>query len=368
MTASSPSDGPRPRFDVIVLGAGQAGLAMGYFLARRGLRFLILERASAVGPAWRERWDSLVLFTPARFSGLPGLPFPGDPDHHPTRDEVVAYLERYAERFRLPIAFDRRVDSVAARDGRYVVRAGDVEYEADQVVVATGPFQVPRLPDFAERLSPDVVQMHSTGYRRPGDLPAGRALVVGGGNTGVQIAHELTSTHDVHLALGSRQMPLPQRLLGRDLFWWLTKLRLMAATVDSRVGRRMRSRDTLVGSSPRRLRRRHAVKIHPRAIDAAGSSIAFADGTTLELDVVIWATGYRLDQAWLRVPKGPDGTIAHRRGITDAPGLYLLGLTWQHTRGSALLGWVAEDAEFIAEEIAVWRAAAGGTRRSAAAE
>ena len=173
MTASSPSDGPRPRFDVIVMGAGQAGLAMGYFLARRGLRFLILERASAVGSAWRERWDSLILFTPARFSGLPGLPFPGDPDHHPTRDEVVAYLERYAERFRLPIAFDRRVDSVAARDGRYVVRAGDVEYEADQVVVATGPFQVPRLPDFAERLSPDVVQMHSTGYRRPGDLPAG---------------------------------------------------------------------------------------------------------------------------------------------------------------------------------------------------
>jgi putative flavoprotein involved in K+ transport len=345
------------RLDVIVVGAGQAGLAMGHLLAERGLRFLILEGASAVGSAWRGRWDSLVLFTPARYSGLPGLPFPGDPDRYPARDEVVGYLEGYAERFALPLALDSRVDAITSRDGGYAVAAGEAEYEADQVVVATGPFPVPRVPAFADRLAPEVVQMHSTGYRGPRDLPAGPVLVVGGGNTGFQIAEELARTHEVHLAVGSRQTPLPQRLLGRDLFWWLTRLRLMTRTVDSRIGRRMKDRDVLVGSSPRRLRRRHGVSLHPRATDASGRRVVFADGTELRPEAVVWATGFRLDQDWIHVPKGPDGTIPHRRGVTGSPGLYLLGLSWQHTRGSALLGWVEDDARFIAERIAARRAA-----------
>jgi putative flavoprotein involved in K+ transport len=339
------------RLDVIVVGAGQAGLAMGYFLARRGLRFLILDRAPAVGQAWRERWDSLVLFTPARYSALPGMPFPGDPDHYPTRDEVIAYLERYAERFALPLALGSGVDSVTPRDGGYVVVAGEQQYEADQVVVASGPFQAPRVPPAAERLGPGVVQMHSTGYRGPADLPAGTALVVGGGNTGVQIAEELSRTRETHLALGSRQTPLPQRLLGRDIFWWLTRLRLMRATADSRIGRRMRGRDVLLGSSPRRLGRRHRVELHARVTDASEGRVAFADGSWLRVEGVVWATGYRLDHGWIDVPK-EDGAIVHRRGVTESPGLYLLGMSWQHTRGSALLGWVAQDAAFIADRIA----------------
>jgi putative flavoprotein involved in K+ transport len=356
--AAAASSRRRPaRLDVVVVGAGQAGLAMGYFLARRGLSFLILERAPAVGQAWRERWDSLVLFTPARYSALPGMPFPGDPDHYPTRDEVISYLERYAERFELPVALGAGVASVRPRDGGYVVAAGETEYEADQVVVATGPFQVPHVPAAAERIGPDVVQMHSTGYRGPADLPAGTVLVVGGGNTGVQIAEELSRTHDAHLAVGSRQTPLPQRLLGRDLFWWLNRLRLMRVTASSPIGRRMKGRDVLVGSSPRRLRRRHGVELHPRVTGASDGSVAFADGSALRVDGVVWATGYRLDHDWLHVPKGEDGALAHRRGVTESPGLYLLGMSWQHTRGSALLGWVAEDAEFIAERIAARRAA-----------
>jgi putative flavoprotein involved in K+ transport len=356
--AAAASSERRPaKLDVVVVGAGQAGLAMGGALARRGLSFVILERAPAVGQAWRERWDSLVLFTPARYSGLPGMPFPGDPDHYPTRNEVVAYLERYAERFALPVVLGAGVDSVTARDGGYLVAAGDAEYEADQVVVATGPFQVPAVPAAADRLGPGVVQMHSTGYRGPADLPAGKALVVGGGNTGVQIAEELSRTHDTHLAVGSRQTPLPQRLLRRDLFWWLTRLRLMRATADSPIGRRMKGREVLVGSSPRRLRRRHGVRLHGRVTDASDGSVVFADGSSLRVDGVVWATGYRLDHDWLHVPKGRDGALAHRRGVTESPGLYLLGMSWQHTRGSALLGWVAEDAEFIAERIAARRAA-----------
>jgi putative flavoprotein involved in K+ transport len=339
------------RVEVAVVGGGQAGLALGYFLARRGRRFVILEAADAVGPAWRERWDSLLLFTPRRYDSLPGLAFPGDPDGYPTRDEVVAYLEQYAARFELPTELGSRVRSLAKEDGTYVLDLGDRRIEAEQVVVATGPFQVPRVPPLAESLAPEVFQTHSTGYRKPGDVPEGTVLVVGGGNTGYQIAKELSASHEVKLAIGSRQTPLPQRILGRDLFWWLTKLGLLEKTVDSRVGRRARHRDTLIGSSPRELRR-HAVELKPRAVDASGRTVGFADGSRLDVDAVIWATGYRPDYSWIELPVTDQaGAARHRRGVTDVPGLYFLGLSWQHTRGSALLGWVEDDAAFVAEQI-----------------
>jgi putative flavoprotein involved in K+ transport len=346
------ADVPEHSTDVVVIGAGQAGLAMGHFLARQGRRFVILEAAEAVASAWRGRWDSLTLFTPRRYSGLPGLAFPGDPDTYPTRDEVIAYLEQYAAEFELPIEFSSVVRSLTKRDGRFLLELDDRRYEADQVVVATGPFQQPRLPAPADELAADVTQMHSVEYRRPSDVPAGRVLVVGGGNTGFQIAEELSATHDVHLAIGSRQTPLPQRLLGRDLFWWLSKLGLLEKTVDSRFGRRARHRDTLIGSRPRQLKRRHGVELKPRAIGVSGRTVRFADDSKLEVDAVIWATGYRSDYSWIDLPVlETDGRPRHRRGVTEIPGLYFLGLSWQHTRGSALIGWVGDDAEFIVGEI-----------------
>jgi putative flavoprotein involved in K+ transport len=348
----TPAERTPSRFDVIVIGAGQAGLAMGYLLARQGRRFVILDGADSVGAAWRDRWDSLVLFTPRRYDGLPGLAFPGDPDGYPTRDEVIAYLERYAATFELPVELGSAVRSLQAVDGHFVAELEDRRLEADQVVVATGPFQVPRVPALAEGLAPEVFQTHSTGYRRPDDLPKGSVLVVGGGNTGFQIAKELSATRPVQLSVGSRQKPLPQRLLGRDLFWWLTNLGLLRKTVDSRIGRRMRERDVLVGSSPRELKRRFGVALRPRLVGASGRTVGFADGSELDVDAVVWATGFRPDYTWIDVPVAdPDGRVLHRRGVTDTPGLYFLGLTWQHTRGSALLGWVKDDAEFVVERI-----------------
>jgi putative flavoprotein involved in K+ transport len=346
-------DEPVERYDVVVVGAGQAGLAIGRELARAGRRFVILE-AAAVGAAWRERWDSLVLFTPRRYSGLPGLPFPGDPDGYPTRDEVVAYLERYASELGLPVRVDSRVRSVRSGEGdRFIVELDGGSIEADAVVVATGPFQAPFVPAVAEGLGPDVAQLHSVEYRRPADVPTGRVLVVGGGNTGFQLAKELAATHDVQLAVGTKQTPLPQRLLGRDLFWWLTKTGILSKTVDTRLGRRARDRDTLIGSSPRELRRRHGVTVRPRVVRAEGRTAGFADGTELEVDAVIWATGYRPDHSWIELPVFDDeGRLRHRRGVTDVPGLFFLGLSWQHTRGSALIGFVGDDAAFIAEQVA----------------
>jgi putative flavoprotein involved in K+ transport len=345
----------QPRdLEVAVIGAGQAGLAMGYFLSRQGRRFVIHDAADSIGAAWQTRWESLTLFTSRRYSALPGLAFSGDPDGYANRDEVIAYLERYAETFALPVELNSKVERLDRADdnGLFRLAIADRTITADQVVVATGPFQIPFVPALADRLGEDVVQMHAVGYRRPGDVPQGIVLVVGGGNTGFQIAKELSATRKVVLAVGSRQKPLPQRLLGRDLFWWLNKARVLSMTVESRIGSRLKGRDTLIGSSPRALERRCGVELKPRAIDAEGRTARFEDGSELEADSVIWATGYRPDYSWIDLPIfDGNGDLRHRRGVTDAPGLYFLGLTWQHTRGSALIGWVKDDAAFISERI-----------------
>jgi putative flavoprotein involved in K+ transport len=224
------------------------------------------------------------------------------------------------------------------------------------VVIATGPFQTPFVPRIADDIGDDVVQMHSTDYRSPESVPDGPVLVVGGGNTGFQIAEELSAVREVHLSIGSRQTPLPQRILGRDLFWYLDATGLIRKTTASRIGKLMRKReDTLIGSNPRRARR-HGIELHGRAVAAAGSTISFADGTALDVRGVIWATGFRVDHSWIDVPAFDDnGRAVHERGVTTSPGLYFLGQLWQHTRGSALLGWVKDDAAYIAEKVAAFR-------------
>jgi putative flavoprotein involved in K+ transport len=346
------NNGSVDHLDVAVIGAGQAGLAVGHFLAQRDRRFVIFDAADSLGAAWRRRWDSLVLFTPRRYDSLPGLAFPGDPEGYPTRDEVIAYLETYARTFALPLALDSEVRSMTKQGDTFLLEVDGRKVAADQVVVATGPFQTPRLPDFAHHLAPAVFQTHGAGYHKPSDIPQETVLVVGGGNTGYQIARELSATHQVHLAVGGRQAPLPQKLLGRDLFWWLVTTRLFKTTTNSRLGQKLSQRDTLIGSSPRRLKRA-GVAIKPRATAVSGRSVSFADGTDLTVDAVIWSTGFDVDHSWIKLPIADEnGATRHCRGVTEVPGLFFLGLPWQHTRGSALLGWVKDDAEYIADRIA----------------
>jgi putative flavoprotein involved in K+ transport len=320
---------------------------------QQGRDFVILERADHIAPQWRERWDSLKLFTSRRYDSLPGLQFPGEPDGYPSRDEVVAYLDSYAQTFDLPVRYSSDVRALRREGDAFAIQIGNEDLVADQVVIATGPFQQPRVPAFAESLSDDVVQFHSARYRSPSDLPAGPTLVVGGGNTGYQIAEELAGSREVHLAVGGRQVPLPQRFLGRDLFWWLTKTGLIDKTVETKVGQRAKDRpDTLVGSSPRKARRQ-GITLRPRVTGASGRAVAFADGSDIEVDGVVWATGFASDYSWIDLPVTDDsGCVVHRRGVTDVPGLYVLGMPWQYTRGSALLGWVKDDAQFIAQRIA----------------
>jgi putative flavoprotein involved in K+ transport len=339
-------------YDVVVIGGGQAGLAVGYFLAQQRRCFTILEAASEPAAAWRGRWDSLKLFTPVRYDSLPGRPFPGDPDSYPTRDRVIAYLQDYAQDLGLPVQLDSRVLAVRGADGAFEIELADRRLTADQVVVATGPWQVPFTPPIATGLAPGVAHFHSTQYRRPDGLPDGPVVVVGGGNTGYQIAEELSASHEVHLAIGARQTPLPQRILGRDLFRYLERLGLMAKTVDSRLAQRLKERETLIGSG-RRSARKLGIRLRPRVTAATGTAVTFADGSQQTASTVIWATGFRLDHSIVQLPIF-DGElrVEHRRGVTAVGGLYFLGLPWMHTRGSALLGWVKDDAAYLADRIA----------------
>jgi putative flavoprotein involved in K+ transport len=341
--------------DVLVIGGGQAGLAMGHHLTERGLRFEILDSGPEIGHTWRSRWDSLQLFTSGRYDNLPGLPFPAAADAYPGKDDVAAYLQAYAEAFELPIRLGTTVTSLTrAGDGSYLVKAGTDALEARQVVVATGAFQQPSTPPVAADLAADVQQLHSAHYRRPGQLPPGRVLVVGAANSGCQIALELSATRTVDLAVGAHIPTVPQRPLGRDVWWWASGLRLDRVTADSRLGRRLAGRDQNVGAGPKQLARRHGVTVRPRVQAAAGRRITFADGADAEYDAVVWATGYTTDDSWVDVPDAVDerGRLRQSRGITPSPGLYTLGRIWQHTRGSALLGWVGGDAAFLAERIA----------------
>jgi putative flavoprotein involved in K+ transport len=339
--------------DVVVIGGSQAGLAVGHHLAKRGLRFVILDAGSETGQVWRSRWDSLTLFTPAQYSGLPGMAVPLPKDTYPSKDDVVTYLRSYVSAFDLSVRLNAKVTSLTRREGTYVVAAEDEAFTATQVVVATGPFQVPFVPPIADEVDDAVFQIHSADYRNPAQLPEGdRVLVVGGGNSGFQIAQELAATRKVDLSVGTRVPSLPQRLLGKDIFWWLTGIGFMRISTDSRLGRKLAKRDVLIGSSPRGLRRA-GVTLRKRLARIAGRRAVFDDGSEQEIDAIVWATGYRPDFSWIDVPGVLDetGRVIHSRGVTDAPGLFFVGLTWQYTRGSALIGFVGDDAAFIARLI-----------------
>jgi putative flavoprotein involved in K+ transport len=357
MTQAQPSSHSRQGdrlLDVVVVGGSQAGLAMAWHLAQRGLRFVVLEAGPEPGSVWRSRWDSLRLFTPAQYDALPGMPFPAPADSYPTKDPVADYLQAYTNAFDLPMRLNARVtDLRRLEDGSFELRTAEEVFHARQVVVATGPFQIPFVPPPASKLDASVTQVHSAAYRYPQALPEGSVLVVGGGNSGFQIAEELAATRQVDLSVAERVPMLPQRLAGRDLFWWLTRLGLLRVTVGSRLGRRVSRREFIIGTNKRRLRKA-GVRFRPRLVDAEGRTVRFADHTTLEnVGVVVWATGYRSDYAWIHVPGVVrEGRVVHQRGVTDVPGLHFLGLTWQHTRGSALLGFVNDDAAYLADRIA----------------
>lgn len=335
-------------YEVIVVGAGQAGLAMGYFLKQSNVSFVCLDAQQRIGDSWRQRYDSLVLFTPKRYSGLPGFSFPGNPDTDPTKDEVADYLECYANCFSLPVHQHTRVHSLTQQDDLFMLSTNRGTYQAKKVVVATGPFQQPSIPSFAKKLSNHVLQMHSSRYRNPLQLKPGNVLVIGGGNSGAQIACELARYTETYLSVSHPVSFLPLQLFGKSIFWYLDRLGLIQADISTRRGKWMRrQKEKVYGWELKKLLKAGDVQLKARTIGVEESTVQFADGTSLEVQNIIWATGYRLNYDWIHIEGFLDEQQQpiHQRGVSVIRNLFFLGLPWLSCRGSALLGWVGEDAK-----------------------
>jgi putative flavoprotein involved in K+ transport len=348
--------------ETVVIGGGQAGLSVGHHLARQERPFLILDANQRVGDAWRKRWDSLRLFTPARYNGLAGMPFPAPAHTFPTKDQVADYLEAYATQLQLPVRTGVRVDRLSRGDGGFVVAAGDRRWKADNAVVAMSSFQVPRVPPFATDLRPDVVQLHSAGYRNPSQLQDGGVLVVGAGNSGAEIALEVSGRHPTWLAgKESGHVPFriegaPARFVFQPLLFRVIGHRVL--TVDTPIGRTLRPKLTshaapLVRVKPKDLAAAGIQRV-PRVVGARDGQPLLADQRVLEVANVVWCTGFASDISWIDLPVfGDDRSepLHHRGVVATQPGLYFVGLYFLYAMSSGFLPGVDRDAEHVVRAI-----------------
>lgn len=355
-------DGGGPeRFDVVVIGGGQAGLATGYHLERHNFRFVILDASEHVGDSWRMRWDSLRVFSPARYDGLPGMPFPAPPHSFPTKDAVADYLATYAERMKLPVRSGVRVERLTRTDDGYVAVAGARTFEAFQVVIATGAYQIPRVPDFAADLDPKIRQLHSSEYRNPAQLREGSVLIVGASNSGAEIAKDIAHAHQIWLS-GRDTGKIPVQIDSRaarvfDRVFWFAANHIL--TLNSPLGRKARPymRDhgaPLERVKPADLSTAGVKRVYARTVGARDGLPLLDDGRALTVANVIWCTGFRQNYDWIEFPViGEDGWPVQKRGVVSAiPGLYFVGLPFMHSFASPLMGGVGRDAAYVADKVA----------------
>ena len=349
--------------DVLIIGGGQAGLSMGYHLKQRGVRFRILDASQRTGDVWRNRWDSLRLFTPARYAALDGMRVPADPSAYVTKDQMADYLEAYARRFELPIETGVRVDSLSRVDGKFVATAGERRFEADQVVVAMANYQVPRVPPFARQLDPEIVQLHSTAYRNPGQLREGGVLVVGVGNSGADIALEVSRTHLTWLAgKESGFIPFPiDTWFSRHVALHIVRfIGHHVLTLDTKKGRALRAKALhaaapLVRVKPKDLVRAGVERVS-RVTGIRDGRPVLEDGRRLDVANVIWCTGFDSGFSWVELPIfDAHGDPRHERGVVkEAPGLYFVGLHFLYAMTSATLTGVGRDASRIADAVVAY--------------
>lgn len=342
-------------FDVVVVGGGQAGLGMGWRLGQAGVSFVIVDERSRAGDVWRDRWDSLTLFTPRPFIGLPGMKAPRHISYYPTGAQMADYLEHYRDEFDLPVEHGFAVQNLSRRDGVFSISSATETLRAHAVVIAAGPFHMPYIPDCARRLGSDVTQLHSSDYRSPSDVPPGRVLVVGGGNSAAQLSEELARDHDVTIATGGPIAFAPRKILGASLFWFMHFTGVLRADKDARISRYARPySDTVIGFGLKKLISTGAVRhIEHRVTDCADDEIVFGDGSRERFDTVLWCTGFRSHYPWLKIDDAltDDGEPHQDCGISPVPGLYWLGLPWQRRLNSALVNGVSSDTAFLVPHI-----------------
>lgn len=364
-TPREPTRSATQHYDVVVIGAGQAGLSVSYHLKRKGIDHVILDAAPRVGDVWRQRWDSLRLFTPAKFDGLDGYRFPADKDTFPTKDQMADYLESYATHLHLPIHLNTRVDRLRKVNGHFCVETSRGAYATDQVVVAAASYQKPRVPKFARELEADIVQMHSHEYRNPAQLPDGPALLIGAGNSGAEIAMDLARTHTVYLSgRDVGHVPFnPEGFAGRKLLVRLV-IRVLfhhVLTMRTPMGRKFRSKMhghgmPLIRTRPGQLERAGVRRIG-RITGVRGGRPVSEDGTEVACATVIWCTGFHSGFDWIDLPVlDEDGLPRHQFGkASDTEGLYFTGLPFQYAMSSTLVSGVGRDARRVADWIAAGR-------------
>ena len=350
------------RFETVIIGGGQAGLATGYHLARQGRSFVILDSNERIGDPWRRRWDSLRLYSPAKYDGLPGMPFPAPRASFPTAHEMGDYLETYAGRLELPVRTSTAVDALRKEGDRYVVTAGAQTYEADNAVVASGVMQEPLVPSFAPELDRRIRQLHSNDYRNPSQLQAGSVLVVGASHSGADIAHEAAAEHTTILSgPDTGQIPASvETRRGRAGFRVLFFLGTHLFTMDTPIGRKMRPHIRHGGAPLLRYRKKELLaagveRVHARMAGVQDGLPVLEDGRVLDVQNVIWCTGFRRDFSWIKIPYevGDDGYPVQYRGVVaSSPGLYFVGMLFLHSFASMLIAGTGRDAERVAKHIA----------------
>ncbi len=348
-------------YDTIIIGGGQAGLSTGYFLKQQGRDFVILDANERIGDSWRKRWDSLRLFTPARYDGLVGMPFPAPPQSFPTKDEMADYLESYAAHFALPVRLGVRVDRLWQRGSRFVVKAGDLLFEADNIVVAMANYQKPSLPAFAAELDPGIVQVHSADYRNPAQLGEGDVLIVGAGNSGAEIAMELASRHRVWMSgRDTGQLPFRVEAPVSGLILAQLVLRVLfhrVLSVDTPLGRKLRPKILSQGGPLIRQKRQDiaaaGIERVPKTVGVQGGMPVLEDERVLNVANVVWCTGFHPGFSWIDLPVHGEHDLRHERGVVpDVPGLYFVGLHFQYALSSTMIHGVERDAKYIADQIA----------------
>lgn len=350
------------RVETVVVGAGQAGLSVGYHLASRGRPFVILDANERIGDSWRKRWDSLRLFTPARFDGLAGMPFPAPPNEFPTKNEMGDYLEAYAERFRLPVRTGVRVERVSWRGGTYLVEAGDQRFKAEHVVVAMARYQEPSAPPFAKDLDSRIVQLHSCDYRNPTQLQKGDVLIAGAGNSGAEIARELASQHKIWMS-GRDVGQIPFTIGGFVGRLFLSRLMLRfvfhrVLTMGTPIGRKVRPKVLHGGGPLIRVRWKHlaaaGAERAPKVVGVRDGLPLLENGQVLDVANVVWCTGFQPGFSWIDLPVfGEDGLpLQHRGVVANQPGLYFVGLHFLYAMSSTMIHGVGRDAGHIADVIA----------------